>query len=330
MDKNKYFKLFISCIPVKGIKRSIIIDAQRHKYYFIPNAIYDILNNYKNYKICTIYKIYKKHTELLNSYFEFLLKNEIIFLTDIPKNFIDPKINNYENNSSLISNAVIEVNSIKPLNKIISQLNNVNCYAIQIINNKLNTTELKEGLILFNQSKARYIELLSIYDRLFTKKFLIECAIENPRLQRIKIFNAPKNNISYLNNKFKFIQVEYNCQALAYCQVNNKLQFNINYLSVKEAQYHNSCLYKKVAIDKNGYIKNCLSFNEIYGNIEKDKLIDIVNKENFKKYWNLNKDKIQKCSDCEFRYVCFDCRFFIEDKKNIYSKPINCNYNPYI
>ena len=33
--------------------------------------------------------------------------------------------------------------------------------------------------------------------------------------------------------------------------------------------------------------------------------------------------------DCEFRYICTDCRVFIQEDANILSKPLKCNYNPY-
>ena len=66
-----------------------------------------------------------------------------------------------------------------------------------------------------------------------------------------------------------------------------------------------------------------------FGNIRTDKLIDILNIKAFKKVWNINKDKIEVCRDCEFRYICTDCRAIRENKSDIYSKPLNCSYNPY-
>ena len=43
----------------------------------------------------------------------------------------------------------------------------------------------------------------------------------------------------------------------------------------------------------------------------------------------MNKDYIKGCSECEFRYCCFDCRpdSLTED---IFSKPWYCTYNPEI
>lgn len=42
---------------------------------------------------------------------------------------------------------------------------------------------------------------------------------------------------------------------------------------------------------------------------------------------NLNKDKIEGCKCCEYRYVCFDCRPN-SLSGNLYEKPWYCTYNP--
>lgn len=49
----------------------------------------------------------------------------------------------------------------------------------------------------------------------------------------------------------------------------------------------------------------------------------------FKKYWYIHKDQIEVCKDCEFRYICTDCRAYLEDPDNLYSKPLKCGYDPY-
>ena len=49
----------------------------------------------------------------------------------------------------------------------------------------------------------------------------------------------------------------------------------------------------------------------------------------FKKYWNITKDEISTCKDCEFRYICTDCRSYTESPEDYYSKPLKCGYSPY-
>ena len=65
-----------------------------------------------------------------------------------------------------------------------------------------------------------------------------------------------------------------------------------------------------------------------YGNIKNTSLLKVINHEDFKKYWGITKDQIIGCRDCEFRYICTDCRAYTENPENIYSKPLKCGYNP--
>jgi SPASM domain peptide maturase of grasp-with-spasm system len=89
-----------------------------------------------------------------------------------------------------------------------------------------------------------------------------------------------------------------------------------------------------MGIDINGNIKNCPLMPEKFGNIHQSSLEEILIKSDFKKYWNLTKDKIEICKDCEFRYICTDCRAFTQrthkNKENLdISKPLKCGYDPY-
>jgi len=43
MTNSKFFKLFASCIPVKGAKRAVICDIQRKDIYFIAPIIYETI-----------------------------------------------------------------------------------------------------------------------------------------------------------------------------------------------------------------------------------------------------------------------------------------------
>ena len=69
--------------------------------------------------------------------------------------------------------------------------------------------------------------------------------------------------------------------------------------------------------------------SQSFGNIKDTTLEEALNHPDFKKYWNIKKDDITKCKDCEFRYICTDCRAYIEDPDDIYSAPLKCGYDPY-
>jgi len=67
-----------------------------------------------------------------------------------------------------------------------------------------------------------------------------------------------------------------------------------------------------------------------FGNIDNEKIKEIVKKEDFIFYGNIKKDNIEVCKACEYRYMCPDCRAYLKDNDNIYSQPSKCYYNPYI
>lgn len=68
---------------------------------------------------------------------------------------------------------------------------------------------------------------------------------------------------------------------------------------------------------------------KIYGKVDEVSLKNVLESNEFRKYWFINKDQISICKSCEFRYNCTDCRAFLVDSNDIYSKPLKCGYNPF-
>jgi SPASM domain peptide maturase of grasp-with-spasm system len=104
--------------------------------------------------------------------------------------------------------------------------------------------------------------------------------------------------------------------------------FSVNIHSFTESKVANSCLNKKIAVDRLGNIKNCPSMKFSFGNINKTTLLECIENERFKDLWSVNKDQVLVCKDCEFRYICHDCRAYTQNEEK-YSKPLKCKYNPY-
>jgi hypothetical protein len=45
--------------------------------------------------------------------------------------------------------------------------------------------------------------------------------------------------------------------------------------------------------------------------------------------WSITQDPVEICRDCEFRYVCTDCRAYTRRPGAPASKPAKCAYDPY-
>jgi SPASM domain peptide maturase of grasp-with-spasm system len=160
------------------------------------------------------------------------------------------------------------------------------------------------------------------------KEEILNLLKEHKRLTEIFFFNSKKNAVEEkLGVRLIYIDTpnlnKNSCGQICHAT------FSKNISHFTEAQQFNSCLNKKISIDEVGNIKNCPSQKKGFGNIETSNLIEVLNNEDFKMLWRIKKDDIEICKDCEYRYICTDCRVFIQDSKNLFSKPSKCSYDPY-
>lgn len=80
----------------------------------------------------------------------------------------------------------------------------------------------------------------------------------------------------------------------------NKTQFILNH-------FYNPCINSKIAITSDGDVIPCIFARDfIAGNVKKSKLPDMI--EPINSIWEICKNQIEECRDCEFKYACSDCR----------------------
>lgn len=110
-----------------------------------------------------------------------------------------------------------------------------------------------------------------------------------------------------------------------------KPNFHITKKKFENSLYRNTCWYGKIVIMENGNVIPCeFERSIIYGNILKESLDEILEKEETKDKWFMDYSKIEECCDCEFRFACKDCRplgFGVGG--NIYAKNPRCCYDVY-
>ena len=128
------------------------------------------------------------------------------------------------------------------------------------------------------------------------------------------------------------VEIEYIPQVIdshRCCGQIHPAYFVTNLEAFSEAQKHNSCLNRKISIDARGEIKNCPSLPRSFGNAREASLHSALAQRDFTALWSINKDQIAVCKDCEFRYICTDCRAYLSDPSDLYAKPSKCTYDPY-
>lgn len=97
----------------------------------------------------------------------------------------------------------------------------------------------------------------------------------------------------------------------------------------------NPCLWGKLAILESGDIIPCVfSRDQILGNLREETFTSVCQSKKTREIWGMSKDGILVCQDCEYRYLCGDCRPLssggAEKRANYENAPYpRCTYNPY-
>lgn len=330
--KRDYFLLFENCIVVRGARNSIICDLQRNNIINIDINQVKIINLLKEETIVNILNNISKNDEIyINGFIRFMVDNDLGFITDNPILF--PKISLYWNSPFKITNAIIDVENFnyEIVTKSINELNDLRCPYIQIRYLEfINLEQVFYTLDLLENSRTQSIEIILRF-KIEQIDFIDEIrrTIDKyTRITRIILYDANKQIEELYKNVLIIITPQLLTNIKACGQI-NKTEFGVNMANFTESISYNSCLNRKISINSTGDIKNCPSMTTSYGNILNISLNEVLNNPEFISYWNINKDKINICKDCEFRYVCTDCRAYLENPLDLYSKPLKCGYDPY-
>ena len=331
-----YYKISNNIRLVKGYKRSIIICFTNYTYDFIPNELYEILLKYNGSKriIEIIHEIGDGDKDTLIEYFEFLKNNNYIIISDDFEKF--DNLISIKSGFDLpykISNCLVEVNLFPPNNLLLNRLLESNISSLSIlVNANLNEIKtLQDFLKLFHNSNIIYLELHLNFSSNLSDSDISHLFKIQYRLCKVIIYDSPFDKIvnekTYKENIVLWTTSKMNMEN---CGIVNTFYFARNKEFYFESLKHNTCLNRKISIDRFGNIKNCPVMHHHFGNIKDITIAEAIEKPGFKDLWLINKEKIDVCKDCEFRHMCTDCRAFIKDPENIYSQPAKCPYNPYI
>jgi SPASM domain peptide maturase of grasp-with-spasm system len=343
MVNNKlYFILSSSCRLVQGLKRSLIIDYERGNLYFISHEYFLLLTSMDRHLFSDTEKEIDDDSRVFfDEFMQFVISSEIGYFSTTPEYFpriSDGLIDEYVQ----LTDVIIEVDETyfveSNFKRLCSDLNDLRCKDFEIrLLSKFNLAFLDKVINLIYTTDANCIEIHCTNEEDIDYSLLSKFIEEKSLISKIFIYAAPENKtIDIVNNtaninvplgQVYFLEypfAEGNCCGIIQPE-------NLNYTSFylhNHLKRRNGCLDKKISIDRYGNIKNCPSMKTKFGNIGDVSIKAILKREEFTKYWFINKDQITTCKVCEFRYNCTDCRAFLEDPEDIYSKPLKCGYNP--
>jgi len=310
---------------VKGYTRSIIYDLKNYKYYFIPSKLALLLEEYRTFNI----ELWKKHfplfeTSLLESYLNYLLNFQLIIPIDNTFKFeelkLTPPSHKFTNTILRTRKDIDDIITSKIINAGIKHLH-------LIITEKISHSHLVSTCIKLKQ----FVSIEFYCASTSTEQELISLSNEFPNIRKLFIFNRDKNRkIETSHPEMGETYLIKDRIDKISCGYISQEYFSTNMEMFNYSHSCNTCLGGKLSIDENNQIKNCLFLKKTFGNILNTNIINLLHNKEFTSSWFICKDQIGVCSDCEYRYMCSDCRAFIEDSRIQTSKPLKCSYNPYI
>ena len=326
---SKYYKFYACCKIVRGAGRTTVYDLQRCSFFHFPNMIMEVLLEYETKGLEALCRDYNTQKQELHKYLQYLLNNEIIFYTDDIDNY--PDISLDIDKPFYLDFISIEVDTLQNF-KIDFLEKSIDYTGVEHIvfifnTNRNSINNITQLLKAINTSRLKVVTLILPYNEMLIEG-LNELKRYNERLKQIILYNkSDAISISKLT--------DYNAEIfngslhkLLTKKIKSEKDFTLNIMSFLEAQNKNLFFNRRVYISDDGNVKPSFVDNNYYGTIEYDSLFDIVNKKGFQRIWNITKDQIEVCKNCEFRYMCPDNRIPIKNN-NKYIHTTECNYNPF-
>lgn len=342
-NPDTYLHLHADCIPVKGACRSAICDLTRQELIFFPTDYYQVLEYLTSDKIGPLLAALScpEEKQLVTDFIRFLDQHELITFLEDPALF--PPLAEAWDLPALIQNAIVDVDARHhDFGRLFGELDELGCQYVQIrcFSNLLQPQDLHRILTGARHKSIQGVELLLRHDPAIPDEAYIHLVEEQPLLSDLTIHSAPEA---------RTLLVDYGCDEVSGRYIRKQIRLvtqaisshlHCGVLSIKnlnaptvhnffETKRHNGCLNRKVSVDAAGQIKNCPSMAQSYGNIGDTRLLEAIVKPGFQDKWHITKDQIDTCRDCELRYVCSDCRAYVDNPQDPYSKPLKCGYNPY-
>jgi len=332
IEVDNYFKLFANCIPVYGYSRSAICDLQRHVFQPIPNELYNIIKLCDTIPLITVLNKYKTQKQFFSDYFDYLISNNFGWLCSPNELQLFPPMSLYWDFPSDLVSAIVCWSEDCDLLSILNQLDKLSCFYIQFIFFDIVDEKIIEDIISkCDKTSIRSIQLVISFKTFSSKEHATEFIKSHDRIAKIECFDSPFEEINNIHGEIsKIIYYSEKINSVLDCGKVDPKFFCNNISHFTESQKYNSCLNRKICIDKDGNIKNCPSMTTSYGNIKDTKIKKVIINPEFRKLWSITKDHISVCKDCEFRYICTDCRVYTKFAGDVFSQPLKCTYNPYI
>lgn len=328
----EYLNLYANCQLVKGARMSLLCDLQMRRFYHLPNDTADVLIFLQQHSIAECITHYgEDNRKTIMGYIDFVLSKELGFTDHQLLPELTPLDLSWDRYAA-VTNVIIEYNEDVNYNgPFFRELFDLHVQGLEIrCYHKTTPGKIRELLEGFNGTTLKFIKLVLPYEDTLDLQTLDKLVKQYPRVKSLLIHSAPTDQSAKIfEGSVPVVFFSSHINSCLACGEIRSNYFISNMELFTESQHYNTCLNRKLSIDQQGYIRNCPSMREDFGHVTVTSLQEVLDNKGFHRYGKIRKDEIAGCKDCEFRHVCTDCRAYLEDPQDIYSRPLKCGYDPY-
>lgn len=322
-----YFNLFESVRIVTGARRSALYNLTLGELSLVPNGMSEIVKRLRKSTVEQVRNTLSvDNIEVMDEYLEWLISKHYGNYTEKPESYV--RRNDKYETPNMLDNAIIEGDGMSQLvlERSVAELVRCRCKFIELRMYRSHGLDIIRHLLgLVNRTSIRGIRIVVPYDEEVHIMELRDILKSDRLVYQVIVHGCMVDSLDG--------RVEYRKEKVldAFCCGKiDRNTFLSTYSSWTLANSVNSCLHGKVSIGPNGEIRNCPAGQSLLGVIGNGPNLKTIVKElEESKEWNITKDAVDICRDCEFRYACTDCRMIRANPNSMISKPLKCGYNPY-
>jgi SPASM domain peptide maturase of grasp-with-spasm system len=334
---SSHLKLHANCKLVRGTAFSAIYDFERRLLVRFSDkfgALAEIIASPQGLDFADFDQLNERARENVETLVKLLLDNEIAYVGN-DRRLPLSQISEAWDAPQQILNSIIDVDRKEPdWEALLQGLSALGCSAVQIrcFSVLLEPPRVEAVLDMLARSGISHVEIYTAWTTAWDGIDPQELFASFPNLVMLEVHSAqrddkinPAAKASLANKVFRLstrrLTGTHHCGDI---DLKSLLRPRANLFA--ELRQFNGCLNRKVSLRADGSVCNCPSMRASFGS-DIAKLADIVGSPEFQAPWRLNKDRFETCGGCEFRYVCTDCRAYLESDLSL-RKPARCRYDP--
>ncbi|MCO7224501.1 hypothetical protein [Pleionea sp. CnH1-48] len=328
LNKNSQIQINPVVKWCKGKRHALIMDLSKQRFQQMPLGVVYLLDylSGKPKNITQIQNMFQKQREQVSSYVDYLIENGWITTSS------DKNQDRHEESSTsthrVIQSLYVKLDgqtSLEWLSRIIVGLRKHN-----VVKNLI--------FVISEQSDLERLSYLDAIDTTSTLGFQSIGLFITANDYYLESHRALFSNIELIicDSDFKERYLSKNTEDESYkiIELSDILDVSVNRFTCDFFSYQKCVDGSKgmeslyIDLNKNVYPHPLESSYKLGQAHTIEQLETTLKSSKANIYQKVSKNKVAKCRDCEYRFVCQNPVWSRSDREDLYSEPTNCNYNP--